>query len=250
MERKQLAYITSLGWLNESKIQKSYALNNVTRASTTGGLVGINEGKIISSYASGNVYTTGDEAGGFVGVNSGSIMDCYAVENVGGTSYIGGFAGINKYDEISYCYATGKITALGSYAGGVVGVNYATVTNCVAANKSVKGGFSNVNRIAGANSSMLSNNYASEDLLVNGATVIGGMHNDVNGESTPVSTLMSFNFYSAGNNWFNNAPWSMDINDNQHEIWKICEGETLPFLQWEGFNCSKKTHKVENNEDE
>jgi hypothetical protein len=169
-----------------------------------------------------------------------SYSTCDVVNGAGPT---GGLVGqqssaAGTFSTITNCYATGNVTGI-SNVGGLVGINFSTLRNCVAANASVSGS-NNVNRIVGSGSSGLSNNYAYEGMLVNGATVIGGTHNNVNGENTPMSTLKSFNFYNTGGNWFNNIPWSIDVAPNPTKIWGICINNTkLPFLQWQGFNCSK-----------
>ena len=191
-------------------------------------------GKITANYAGGNVTATKQKAGGFVGVNcKNSIMDCYAVGDVTGSSDMGGFAGANiDYGSITSCYATGDITAKGDYIGGLVGLNNsnAIIINCVAANHTVLGGISNVNRLSGTNTGMFSHNYAYVDMVI---TPSGGN----SGAKEPMATFASFNFYNTGSNWFNNSPWSIDTKDNALESWKICDGETLPFLQWEGRAC-------------
>jgi hypothetical protein len=217
-----------VGVSSYSTISNSYALCEVS-GFDIGGLVGINGGTIITSYAGGHVTATGNHTGGFVGTNNHTIIDCYAVGDVSGTSYIGGFAGVNKEGNLIYCYAAGDITATGDFVGGLVGENEGTLINCVAANSTVAGGVSNVNRIAGENTGILSQNYAYEDMVINQNGGNAGMN-------ATMADLMSFNFYNTGGNWFNNS-WSIDTDDNPLKSWKICDGETLPFLQWEGIEC-------------
>jgi len=193
-----------VGVSNSSTIHDSYTICDVRGYilyggdnSTVGGLVGMNDGIIRTSYASGNVTAKGKEAGGFAGTNNNTIIDCYAVGNViGHDSYMGGFAGANKDDgNLSYCYATGDIKALGGdYIGGLVGVNTkGPLINCIAANNSVSGGVSNVNRVVGVNKGTLSNNYAFAGMAI---TPNGGDP----GTNETMTTLKSFNFYNTGNN--------------------------------------------------
>ena len=47
-----------------------------------------------------------------------------------------------------------------------------------------------------------------------------------------MTTLMSFNFYNTGSYWYNNS-WSIDVAPNSAKSWGICDGKTLPFLQWQ-----------------
>ena len=153
--------------------------------------------------------------------------------------------------SITNCYATGYITAQGYYIGGLVGRNInGTISNCVAANAIVIGGIYNINRIVGSGSSGLSNNYAYEGMTVNGSTVTGGTHNNVNGENKVMDTLMSYNFYHTNSNWYNSVPWSIDVVQDTTKIWQICDGETLPFLQWQGIACGKNMAQALNYEQE
>jgi hypothetical protein len=224
-----------IGYIDNSTIiSNNYADCIVRGNSDVGGLIGTNYGTIRTSYSEGIVYDTDRQAGGFVGCNYSYIFDCYAIGGVtGNENHIGGFAGVNKEGTISYCYATGGVTGTinADYIGGFTGMNTAILTNCVAANNTVTGGISNVNRVAGTNGGIVSNNYAFVGMVIN---PIGG----VSGISQNMATLMSFNFYNSGSNWYNNTPWSIDIVSNPLKSWKICDGQTLPFLQWEGINCS------------
>ena len=233
-----------------------------TSRSYIGGLVGnisSPNGDIINCFATGNITgigTSNSYFGGLTGNNLGSIINCYAIGDIVtdvSNYYIGGLVGSNQSNSnITNCYATGKITGSGgTYLGGLVGYNSGTIRNCVAANNTVAGGVSNINRIVGFSSFIngtLSNNYAYEDMLVNGSTVVGGTHNNDNGESMPMDTLISFNFYNTGSNWYNNIPWDIDAAQNPSKIWQICDGETLPFLQWEGLSCGKQMSLIEKQE--
>lgn len=121
-----------------------------------GGLVAYNSGRIINSYATGNVDISASSAagsvnfyaGGLVAYNSGSIINSYAMDNVGvsvysptGVSvyvYAGGLVGYNSGD-ITVCCAMGDVIATSSsgkfanaYAGGLVGRNDGTITNVYA----------------------------------------------------------------------------------------------------------------------
>ena len=233
-----------IGRSNNSIIENCYATGNVTGDAVVGGLVGwLDYGNIFNSYAvcdvNGSVATTG----GFVGINDGSITNCYATGDViGAASQTGGFVGGNRAGEIAYCYAAGNVISKGYFVGGLVGENCseATLINCVATNNIIilDGASNNINRVSGLNAGIHSNNYAYEGMLVNGATVSGGTQNNVNGEGKPMATLMSFNFYNTGSNWLDDKPWSIDTNDNSLKSWRICDGETLPFLQWEGIGCN------------
>ncbi len=69
----------------------------VSGRSRVGGLVGVNDGTVSDSYATGNV--SGDSnVGGVVGSNSGTVSDSYATGNVSGDGdwYVGGLVGENS----------------------------------------------------------------------------------------------------------------------------------------------------------
>jgi len=225
-----------VGYSFSSAIYDSYAGCNVNGDISVGGLIGINEGIIQKCYANGNVTADIYHGGGFVGANNRYIVDCYATGNVTGTgTYMGGFVGASGNGPIKYCYATGNVisTATGDYIGGFVGLNRSasTINNCVAANNTIIGGFSYVNYFAGKNEGNMSKNYA------NNGMVISPNPNGYQGTLVQMATLMSFIFYNTGSNW-SSAPWSIDTNDDPLKNWKICDGISLPFLQWEGIQCN------------
>ncbi len=106
-----------------------------------GGLVGLNQGSIVASYASGAVTGSGhySDVGGLVGFNGGSgdaqgsIVASYAtgaVTGPGNNSDVGGLVGFNggsgdAQGSIVASYATGTVTGPGnnSDVGGLVGFN-------------------------------------------------------------------------------------------------------------------------------
>ena len=242
-----------VGYSNATNIYNSYTICNISGERGIGGLVGSNNiGTISGCYTAGNLYATEYTAGGIMGRNEGSTSNCYSTVNVSGTgAQIGGLIGTN-YGNISYSYATGTLFGV-SYIGGLVGICAGgTLRNCVAANDSIgNSSFLPINRVVGSvqNSSVLSDNYAYDNMIVinNGVVVINPIGNNA-GISTPMDTLMSFNFYNSGTNWFNNISWDIDDVQNSSVFWGICDGETLPFLQWEGFNCGKSLLLADNTE--
>jgi hypothetical protein len=103
-----------------------------------GGFVGVNKGKILNCYATGDVHSY-SVFGGFVGVNKGNIYYCYAtgsLEKITGyhVSYTaGGFVGSNE-GQINNAYATGNVTS--EYTGaGFVSSNSGTILNAYATGK-------------------------------------------------------------------------------------------------------------------
>ena len=94
-----------------------------------GGLAyGVGSGGVLArSYATGNV-TGAENVGGLVGVNIGTIIDSYATGTVqGGNFYTGGLVGGN-WGTVANSYSTGAVAGLSS-VGGLVGQNHGTVTH-------------------------------------------------------------------------------------------------------------------------
>ncbi len=124
----------------------------------TGGLVGVNQGRITDCYTTGTVTgeVSAEYIGGLVGQNwDGIITSCYATGAVtGGVSSrnIGGLAGYNYVGTITSCHASGRVWCGESseYVGGLLGYNGGTVNTSYALG-SVTGG-SLIGGLAGSNS--------------------------------------------------------------------------------------------------
>ncbi len=145
-------YAGSIAGLNWSGgvIERSYATrgagtfdNNVVSDHVGGGLVGYNDGGLVSqSYASVNVYGVGQSMtdyqfyatlGGLVGQNGGTIENAYATGRVLGNGIIGGLVGAN-WGTIRNTYAAGELgKAYSGYgirrAGPIVGETFFPVYN-------------------------------------------------------------------------------------------------------------------------
>ena len=92
-------------------IQFSNSQGIVQGADNSGGLVGLNQGSIISSYSIANILGSGNQIGGLVGQQSveGNIINSYAMGGVSGSSEVGGLVGKNA-GEIDGSYATSVVT--------------------------------------------------------------------------------------------------------------------------------------------
>ena len=225
-----------------------YATGTVTGSNKVGGLVGVpftSDITIKNCYANCTVTSNGDYAGGLVGCLQGTtitIENCYATGNVTcNGNNAGGLTGDNPGAAIiRYCYATGNVTGIGN-VGGLTGNNSGTIQNCVAANTAIEG-TSNTNRIAGSGAN-ITNCYANATMMVNGATV-SGTHNNANGASMSLMTLMTLNFYNTQGNW-NTSEWSIYESANPAKIWRICENGSFPYFQWqEGVICPLTTYTI------
>lgn len=97
---------------------------------SAGGLIGINHGKLYTSYATGlikckNVVSDVSRYGGLVGLNeqNGEIQDCYsaaAVTFLEGYAHVGGFTGENS-GKIQNCYSCGDINVANVFADSCIG---------------------------------------------------------------------------------------------------------------------------------
>lgn len=110
---------------------------DVSDAGHVGGLVGLNQGTVSRSKASGNVRG-GNTTGGFVGTNyGGSIYHSSASGAVSGGYTTGGFVGSSGlYSLIENSYSTGDVRAIGNYGayfGGFAGSVSGKVKNCISA---------------------------------------------------------------------------------------------------------------------
>ena len=130
-----------------------------------GGIAGFNYNgsRITACFSSGSVdamITSGiAAAGGIAGENSGSatITHCYSSTEVTAKgSVAGGIAGLNIGSTVSSCYATGSVSAT-SQTGGIAGRNEAILTNCLALSSVItrtgSGTSTDFGRVAGSNTS-------------------------------------------------------------------------------------------------
>ncbi len=158
------AFVTNLGLAN----------NNVTGSLWVGGLVGYNFGAIAQSYATGTVTGTGNYVGGLVGYNNaGAITQSHTTGAVSGKDYTGGLIGFNYQGTISLSHATGAVSGTG-YVGGLVGIDNhggsiirSYATGAVTSIGSYTGG------LVGSHDGILSQSYATG--AVSGTNCVGGL---------------------------------------------------------------------------
>ncbi len=137
-----------------------------------GGLAGWNYGTISDSYATGNVScASSDFLGGLTGGNWGTISGSYATGDVEGDGIVGGLTGSVGLDGVIIAsYATGDVTGrqgVGGLAGGSSGVirgSYATGAVM---------GDGNVGGLAGGNGGTIIAGYATG--RVSGGVEVGGL---------------------------------------------------------------------------
>ena len=179
------------GYTGEHAEIRSLGLSGVdiTAGESSGGLVGLNNGTISNSYASGTVAVGGSGGsyiGGLIGRNLGSISSSYAAVVNSGDDSTGGLVGYNS-GSISNSYATGEVSS-GTTRGGLVGLNDGSIsssyaTGAVSGGEVIGGGLVGENRNGNT-----SNSYAAGE--VPGTIVLlGGLvgNSDLSGDITGIN---------------------------------------------------------------
>src|SRR5690606_15944083 len=217
---------------------KNIALTDVSIVGgfSVGGIVGRNgAGKIQNCYVTGNISGS-NRVGGIAGQNLGGLItDCYTTCNLTskGTG-AGGIAGnlnenimyLNEITIVQYCYATGNVSITnndGYNIGGITGYSSKAVTkNCVALNKEVKMGRSDIyHRIGRVLPIKGTNNFAR-------AT---GMVLQYNTNSTPVNVDVGTDPTSDSKHGANVA--ASDYNGvNSGEWWSGSSGPGFSITSW------------------
>ena len=179
---ERIGGLVGLNTGGSASISGSHATGTVEGHTDVGGLVvGYATGmdtsgaEITDSYATTSGKVSGDQqVGGLVGLNSGTIIYSYATGRVEGQDDAGGLAGKNDGGSIAASYATGTVAAArGSGVGGLVGTNSgsATVTAIYATGRVE--GRTDVGGLVGKNSGTITAGYAIG--RVSGQSDIGGL---------------------------------------------------------------------------
>jgi uncharacterized repeat protein (TIGR02543 family) len=169
-------YSASLVGQNNGTVNEVSVSGVVYGNSSTGGLVGINYGKIINSNANVRVSGTGDAIGGLVGnTSTGTVDNNYAVGIVTGKRYVGGLIGAGTANtSINNNYSIGDVFGE-IYIGGLIGnsVNNISLDKNYATGN-VTGSEVQVGGLIGySNSGVVSNSFALGN--VTGVNIVGGL---------------------------------------------------------------------------
>ncbi len=186
-----------------------------------GGLLGWHTNNpLTNSYSTGNV--TGDESvGGLIGLAWGITEKSFSSGHVNGNSYIGGLIG-NLPGYVRNVYASGSVTG-GSTVGGLVGFysgggEPAEITNAYA-----YGQVSGSSYTGGLVGSIWESSPSAPVTSSYWDTETTGRANSVGGTGYVTSAMIketnSVSIY---------IDWDFDT------IWKIEEGSSYPYLQWQG----------------
>ena len=205
------------------KVQECRMEGSVRASGNTGGFFGKVSGTTEAEKCrvSGNVSGY-ENVGGFAGWisgKSGTLKECSASGEIQGSSCVGGLIGkMEGYTAIENSYASGSVSASGrdGYAGGLVGYRtYGTLTNCYAAC-----------RMSGKAKGLM--NHASYDTVTNSyydSQLAGEGKDDSYNKGKLTSAFMRRGFLKA---------WDFE------EVWEVEEGESYPYLKWEGESGKRK----------
>jgi hypothetical protein len=248
---------------NAGSITGSSSAVVVIGGSITGGLVGSNwagtwgEGVILDSYATGTVTAANNnEIGGLVGINDGSISQSYATGAVSGYSYIGGLVGKNA-GSISQSYSTGEAVSsfIYSYVGGLVGNNDGGSISQSYATGAVSGSRYLGGLVGYQNSGSISQSYATG--AVGGSQYRGGLvglYNDgsitasfwdieTTGQATSACSATGLTTAQMKDvRSYLEAGWDFQgesVNGTDDVWgWSASENDGYPFLSWQGMELA------------
>jgi uncharacterized protein (TIGR02145 family) len=235
------------------------------------GLFGITNGAVIKNLAIANALITGQNyVGGFVGnTNSSTIDNCSFNGNIIGGNYVGGLVGFTSLTNLFNSFTSGNINSSGNWAGGLTGINNnnSSISMCYSTTNVYAPGFS-VGGLSGTCelNSTITNSYSTG--LVYGDHFVGGLVGWVEGES------IILNCYSTGyvggnydiggfvgyvnNGYVYNSYYNVETSGTGYSFygdglsteqmlsssnfyewdfsstWNIIEGETFPYLLWQG----------------
>jgi mucin-19 len=209
-------FVGLLGYLLSGRVMNlGFVDADIHGQNFVGGLVGRNNGTIISCYVRGTV--SGFEyVGGLVGRNNGTITSCYSGSTVSGFGYVGGLVGLNFYGTLTSCYAMGKTNGTGNYStvGGLVGSNWGTIASCYATS-TVSGGNS-VGGLVGWNRGTVDASFW--DIQTTGQIASAGGTGKTTADMKTRST-------------FTDSGWDFV------STWMMCDGISYPHLLWEESEC-------------
>ncbi|MDW7668510.1 MAG: GLUG motif-containing protein, partial [Bacillota bacterium] len=195
--------------ITNGTIQKVEIINaSVIGRNYVGSLVGSSNGVLNQCYSSGSVNGR-DFVGGLAGASPGSgalIQQSFSMSSVEGTGDVGGLVGMT-YGLVTQSYATGSVS--GNRAGGLIGACWMSVSNSYASGKVT--GTTASGGLIGQGGYGLSGVYYDQDTTEN-SDVGKGVPKSTN-EMIQQSTFIEWDFDS---------------------IWTIKNGESYPYLQWQG----------------
>ncbi|WP_175803823.1 filamentous hemagglutinin N-terminal domain-containing protein [Burkholderia ambifaria] len=196
---------------NIGKVDGSSADGAVTvgAQSSAGGLVGENNGIVAASSAGGTVSAGDDSiAGGLVGWNGaiGKVVSAHAsgAVNVAGRGSAGGLVGLN-WGSVSSSSASGDVVAgAGSYVGGLVGHNHMVASiDASDAIGSAKGGDgSSVSGLVGKNDGKIASSSSSGSVSGGRNAWLGGVAGENFGNVDRSSSRSRIAYTAGDDQWY------------------------------------------------
>ncbi len=204
---------TNVGGIKQTLIEEVYVAGNVeSKGTLVGGIIGRNNNQniiITNCYAKGNVFATADGVGGIIGSTYGGcttlIDKCYALNNI----------------QVDGGGSTGGIMGTASVPDAAIGQMNATISNCVAINKSITVRDATPSRIfawAKQDKITLIANLAFSGCTINGAPFSSTDINGRNGQDKDADELTMQNTY---NGWDFESVWTMGNEAYQLPVLKL-----------------------------
>ncbi len=228
---------------NSSTIDSCTVTGEITgNATHTGGIVGIGSTTIVqNSHFSGDILGI-NNVGGIIGyISGGSILQCSANGNIIGNDAVGGaigYANTNTTIQQNFSFGTASAPG-GTNVGGLVGF----VDNCITfgnnySNSRVSGN-QNIGGLIGQASGITNLQYSYSTGEVHGSQNFNGFVGI--SSATPTN-----NYWDIDASGIATSPQATGLTNEQMQIqssfagwdfatiWSITEGETYPYLRWQG----------------
>ena len=246
---------------NDSLIINSYSAGNVTLSSSrlsesyAGGIAGVlgKDSTINNSYNTGDVESYSSIysiSGGLAGLlsSNGIINNSYSTGNIAasslasGSSYAGGIAGaVQRSGAISNSYSAGNIAASSlasdsSYAGGIAGAaNLGAINNGAAIGMTVAAG-DGAGRITGRiDNSLISNNFALEDMTAPGDAKFDDADTKHHGVDKTDDQLKDKSTYSDIIEGNGDGGLGWKFGSDLAAPWEMPDYEGYPILYWQNL---------------
>jgi len=220
-------YVGGLLGLNEGMVSSSYSNGTVTGHKYVGGLVGYSHRTVSNSFSGGTV--TGDEyIGGLVGWNDHTVSNSYSSGTVIGDEYIGGLVGWN-WGTVSNSYSSGAVTG-DDRVGGLVGYNRGTVSNSYSTG-SVTGEWSLGGLVGQDERGTVNNSFWDVETA--------GMEDSDGGTGKSTAEMMDIATFADTETDGLDEPWDIVAvapdETNPAYIWNTVDLQTYPFLSWQSI---------------